>query len=525
MPKPNILLLVADELRPDALGCYGNRVCRTPNLDRLAGRAIVFQNAFTPNPICVPARAAITTGNYPHVATGIKANSGRIRDDQVKLAGHFAAAGYETYACGKLHYVPYSPPGVPRLVHGFQHVELTESGRIVGDFCRTGPGGIGLAEPAAAPIAGRSALPSPPRGLEDYIDYLADVGWSGYSRAHGVGNNDVRPCPTPLPAEHHVDHWVADCTIRRIREHAPNGAVGRARAGRPFLIHCGFPKPHEPLDPPAEFVALYDPRDIPPPAGHEGLLAGRNPYLQRDRLTHALDSLSPAARQVVKAYYYALITFQDQQIGRILSALEETGQADNTIVVFTADHGDLMGDFGCYFKCVFLEGSVRVPLIVSAPGVAGGRRGQLAGLQDILPTLAAMTGCPLPREVQGLDLSPALRDAAATGRKLYYAQCLDEPRQSAMVCDGRWKYCYAQEGPTEELYDLAADPRELVNLAAAAAGQALLPAWRERLAAEARRLGDASMLRGEGGSRLVESPLTPIDPRKLPVSGMGWRWY
>ena len=115
MPKPhNILLITADQLRADALGCYGNDVCRTPNLDALAAGGVVFENAYTPCPICVPARATITTGNYPHVCTGTKNNSGRIRDDQPKLAEHFRRSGYATYACGKLHYVPYSQPGQPR---------------------------------------------------------------------------------------------------------------------------------------------------------------------------------------------------------------------------------------------------------------------------------------------------------------------------------------------------------------------------------------------------------------------------
>ena len=129
--RPNVLLVMADQLRADALGCYGNELCRTPNLDALAAAGVRFPNSFTPNPICVPARATLTTGNYSHACTGVKSNGGRIRDDQVKLAEHFASGGYETYACGKLHYVPYAPPGQPRLLHGFQHCDLTESGRYV----------------------------------------------------------------------------------------------------------------------------------------------------------------------------------------------------------------------------------------------------------------------------------------------------------------------------------------------------------------------------------------------------------
>ena len=493
--RPNILFIMADQLRADALGCYGNAVCRTPNLDRLASHGVLFENSFTPNPICVPARASITTGNYSHVATRNKNNGGLILDDQVKLAAHFADAGYGTCACGKLHYVPYAPPGTPRLLHGFQHCDLSESGRLVGEFDPEGK----------------------LRGLEDYHDYLADVGWAGYSRAHGIGNNDVRPCPTPLPAEHHVDHWVADCTIRRMKEHVTG------HPDRPFLIFCSFPKPHSPYDPPGEYARMYDPREVPPPVGDPSMLASRAPHMDRERYVRAFTSLSPAARQVIKGYYYGLITHQDAQIGRVLAALDEANVADNTIVVYTADHGDLMGDFGTYFKGSFLEGSVRVPMLFRGPGVpAGERRRQLVGLQDLLPTLAAMTGCPLPTDVQGLDLSAALGDGTADTREVFYSQCFEAPRQMAMVTDGRWKYSYAQEGAIEELYDLAEDPAELVNLATRPDAAKLLTPWRDRLIAEARRLGDIALL---DGGRLVTSPFDRAALKNLPITGMGWRWF
>jgi len=493
--RPNILLFCADQLRADALGCYGNDVCQTPSVDALAASGVLFENALTPNPICVPARASITTGNYSHRATGVKNNGGLIRDDQPRLAAHFAAHGYETYACGKLHYVPYAPPDQPRLLHGFQHCDLTESGRLVRQY---NPKGM-------------------QRGLEDYLDYLGDVGWAGYSRAHGIGNNDVRPCPSPLPSELHVDHWVADCAIRRLREHLER------RPDRPFLIWCGFPKPHAPLDPPWDYVQMYNVRDVPPPLGDESMLGDRNPVMARTRITHGLDTLSPAARRVIKMYYYALITHQDAQVGRVMAALEEAGVADETIVMFTADHGDLIGDFGAYFKCSFLKGSAHVPLIVKAPGrPSGERRKQLVGLQDMLPTLASMSHCPLGEEVHGLDLTEALRDENASVREVFYSQCLDAPRQSAMVFDGRWKYCYAQEGPTEELYDLAEDPDEMANLAGRAGAEALLKPWRERLVEEARRVGDTAILDGDS---LVTAPLDRGAIEKLPLGGFGWRWF
>ena len=494
--KPNILLITADELRADALGCYGNKICRTPHLDALAENSLLFENSLTPNPICVPARASITTGNYSHIAAmGHKNNHGLIKDGQPKLAEHFASCGYETYACGKLHYVPYAKPDQPRLLHGFQHCDLSESGRIVNKFDRQGKA----------------------RGLEDYLDFLADSGWGGWSRAHGIGNNDVRPCPSPLPAELHVDRWVADCTIRRLQEHQSD------RADKPFLIWCSFPKPHAPFDPPAEYANMYDAREMPAPLGDASMLADRNPFLEYVRVTHGITTLSPAAMKVIKAYYYGLVTHQDAQVGRVMAALQETGQAENTIIIYIADHGEMLGDFGAFFKCSFLNGSLRVPLIVKAPGFAAGqRRKQLVGLQDILPTLAKLTDCPLNADVHGLDLTGVMREDSAGLREIYYSQCLGPPRQSAMVTDGRWKYIYSQEGPTEQLYDLAEDPDELNNLASGAANAKLVGTWREKLIAEARRLGDSDLLKGDG---LVTSPLDRSAYAELLIQGLGWRWF
>ncbi|MFP4105230.1 MAG: sulfatase [Phycisphaerae bacterium] len=493
--KPNILLITADQLRADVLGCHGNPVCRTPNLDALADSGTLFENAYTPNPICVPARATITTGNYSHRATGTKNNSGRIRDDQPILARHFAAHGYRTYACGKLHYVPYQAPDKPRLTHGFEVWDSAESGRMIKQFDPKGRRG----------------------GVEDYHDFLCENGWGGYERAHGIGNNDVRPCASPLPEELNVDHWVADRTIQRLGEHE------RDHSDQPFLMWCSFPKPHSPYDPPMGYADMYDPRQVPECAGDESMLDDRNPNIIRTRTTHAHDSLSPEARRVIKAYYYALTTFHDAQIGRVLSKLEELGLAEDTIVIYTADHGDLMGDFGSWFKQYFLEGSAHIPLIVRTPdGPEGQRRTQLAGLQDILPTLADLTGCPLDQEVHGTSLRPCICDDWPT-RELFYGQCNDAPRQAAMVTDGTIKYCWAQENGTEELYNLAEDPQELVNLASRAENETLLAEWRGKLIEQAKRFEDNGLFDDDG--QLVRTKVDLDELRKLPVGGMGWRWY
>ncbi len=501
--KPNILLITADQLRADALGCYGNPVCRTPNLDGIAADGVVFHRAYTPNPVCGPARGAMTCGCHSLTCCTWQGGGGPIKPEAVKLAEHFRLFGYGAYACGKLHYEPYSPPGEPRLVHGFETWDSCESGRILYDFDR------------------KNEL----RGVEDYMDFLTDSGWKGFSRAHGIGNNDIRPCPSPLPQELCPDHWVADRTIARIKDHMRN------RADRPFLVWCSFPKPHSPYDPPLPWATMYSPKDVPPPVGDESMIMDRNPHMQRERITRAMDTISPEARRVIKAYYYGSISFQDAQIGRVTTALREMAIADNTIIIFTADHGDMMGDFGTWFKAIFQEGSARVPFIVKAPGTPRGeRRMQLAGLQDVLPTLAALTECPLPKVSDGADLTGPLNHPAAairegTGyiRDVFYSNYGGEPWVSAMVTDGRWKYCYAQQGGTEELYDLASDPCELVNMASRAGNEKLVAEWRRRLIAEARRLGHTEILAPDG--ELVRVPCDRAAIARLPIKEMGWRWY
>jgi arylsulfatase len=505
----NVLLITGDHTRHDAVSCNLNeressclaRIVRTPNIDRLAREGVTFTNSYTTNPICVPARATITTGNYSHRCTGVKRNSGRIRDDQVKLAEHFASCGYATYACGKLHYVPYAPPTQPRLVHGFQSVDLCESGRIIAQF---------------DPL-GRM------HGLEDFHDYLKSVGWGGYARAHGIGNNDVRPAVSPLPAEHHEEAWVADRTIARLREHAAR------RDGRPFLMWTSFAKPHSPYDPPRPWDAMYDPRQVPGPLGDwedDTLLDGRDIELKLRRKVYGWDKLSAEAVQVARAFYCGMMSFQDAMVGRILHYLDEAGLADSTIVIYTADHGDLLGDFGRFFKVCMFDGSVKIPFIWRAPGIIpadGPRvRDQLVGLHDILPTLAALTGCPLPRRVDGSDITPILRDAKAEGRSCFISQTADSPHQKYMVRTPRWKYVYCELGPTEELYDMTRENCEMHNLAGESGLRSVMTELRETLIRWCIENGDEAMVKD---GKLAVSSAEGLAEPTFSAGVMGWRKY
>jgi len=492
--SPNVLLITADHMRHDALACNGNPFVETPNLDRLAARGVTFANSFTPNPICVPARAAITTGNYPHVCTRNKNNAGLIQDDQPKIAQHFADCGYATMAVGKLHYVPYAPPGKPRLLHGFQYAELCEEGRMLAQFDPHGE----------------------LRGVEDYHDYLQDVGWGGYGRAHATGNNDVHPAASPVPAEHHVEAWVAGRSVATLTEHLAT------RPDQPFFMWSSFIKPHAPYDPPYPYNQRYDPREIPSPTGSYDLLADRDPMLRSAPAAYGWDRMSPEAIQVARAHFYGLVTFQDEMIGRIIGCLEAAGVLDNTIIAYTSDHGDLLGDFGCFFKSNMFDGSVRVPRLFAGPGVAprADPAPQLVGHQDMLPTLCDLTGNPLDRPVMGVSLAEQLGGSDAPPRELYVSQCLSSPQQRYMVRTDRWKYVYHELGGIEELYDVAEDPGELRNLAGDK--PPVVAELRGALIDWCRENGDVEMLEADS---LKVAPEDAARVEGFQAGRMGWRWY
>jgi len=433
------------------------------------------------------------TGNYPHVCTGIKQNAGKIKHDQPLMTEVLKGVGYRTYALGKLHFVPYAPPNQPRLVHGFEHVDLTESGRILNQFDPKGT----------------------LSGLEDYYDYLKSSGWSGYTRAHGIGNNDVRPCPSPVPAEHYVDHWIADCTIRQIDRHLTEFSE------KPFFMWMSSPKPHSPYDPPRPYDALYDPRTIPAPFGSVDDLKDRNPLLDQTRYGHAIPSLSPEAWQVIRSYYYGGITFLDAMIGRVIDHLYEKKLLESTVILFTADHGDLLGDFGSCFKTNHLNGSVRVPYIAAGPGIAQGVVSEaFVGLQDILPTFSTLAQAPLDQTVQGKDLSPIFSNPSSLVREHFYSSTKGGCGQSAMVIEGAWKYIYSEANGTEELYNLEEDPNELHNLTDAPNNN--LNHFRDALKNYAVEYGDTELY---DGTTLARCDVDREHFASLPCNAMGWRWY
>lgn len=496
MSKPNVLFIMTDQMRQDSLECNGNKVIKTPNFNRLAQSGVNFTNAFTPDPICVPGRACLTTGMYPHKCTGIKNNGGEIKEGMPLIAEEFNKRGYDTYAMGKLHYMPYKPPGEKRTVHGFKTVELMESGRMLRQYDPEGK----------------------LEGVEDYHDYLKTVGWEGYTRGNGLGNNDIFAGVSPIPEEHFADTWVMKRSIHYMEKHLEENS------DKPFFMFTSFPKPHSAYDPPRPYDAMYDPRDITEPLGDIEYIKGRGlGFLFNNYMKYGWYKLSPQAKKVIRAHYYGLIALQDKLVGILLDFLEEKGILDNTIIVYTTDHGDMLGDFGLYFKQNFYNGAARIPMIISYPEkIEGGKvSDELAGLQDLLPTLTSLAGSPLDKNVDGCDLTPVLNGEGPV-RDYFVGQCLDAPRQQYMVCSKEWKYIYHQEDGVEELYDLKNDPDELNNVAGAGNVQDTQSHFRNYLINWCIENNDKSMIE-DGDLAVSEQPQMRKDNPALEMFGR--RYY
>ncbi|NOX55920.1 MAG: sulfatase-like hydrolase/transferase [Planctomycetes bacterium] len=412
--RPNVLLIVSDDQRPDTIHAFGNPVIRTPHLDQLARNGTVFTRAVSPNPICTPARAEIMTGccGFRNGVTGF---GGRIRSDVALWARTFQQAGYHTWYVGKWH----------------------NDGR---------PSGRGYEESDGLFSGGGGRWP-----LTNPVDWKGRP-VTGY-RGWVFQTDDGRKFPEQgVGLTPNISEAFADAAIRFIRR----------KPRRPFFLHINFTAPHDPLLWPRGYEGLYNPSDIPVPPNFlpehpfdHGNLRGRDERL----------FAFPRTKQEVReelAVYYAVITHMDAQIGRLLQALAETGQIDNTLIIFTSDQGVAIGSHGLRGKQNMYEHTIGVPLILSGPGIPKGRRcGAQCYLRDLFPTTCELVGLPVPASVQGKSLLPILRGE----RKKLYPYVFAYFRScQRMVRTDRWKLIRYPQIDREQLFDLSADPFERHDL-------------------------------------------------------------
>jgi len=443
--RPNILFLMDDQHRGDWLGVAGAKWLITPNLDRLAREGVIFRRGYTSTPSCLPARAALLTGMSPwgHGSLGYVPIPERYQQEMPRV---FTEAGWNTCTIGKNHFSPQRNP------HGYQTVIL--------------------AEPST-------------RNLREICDYRAwfDTKAPGHTPFEGFrsGNDQRGGIWYPLAEELHMAHWTADQAVRFLK--APPG-------GKPWFLKVSFLNPHTPLNAPKRWHDRYQDADIPPAAIGDW---AKNEYggTQTSFAKHAEATRGVVPEEELRATrwsYAAAISYVDEQVGRILAALGEAGELENTMILFTADHGDQMGDHLVYRKTFPYEGSVNVPMIVRWPASLGlkAKRGQvreeLVELRDVFPTFLDAAGLPRPASVEGLSMLDILR--GKPGRKvldLEHASCYAPKDGWVALMDQRYKYVYFEHTGQQQLFDLKRDPQELVNLADAPDSAKLLKQWRQRM--------------------------------------------
>ncbi len=401
----NLLLITNDQFRADCLGAAGNRVIRTPNLDRLAAEGALFEQHFVQCPQCVPSRAAMHTGRYPHTNRTLT-NAHRLPDSELTLATVLGRSGYTTAVVGEL---PFAPTNV---MGGFQTL-----------------------------VAG-------------YTEYQASLllgGWllKGVSHASAIKQNfTVAPAPWPDGADESA--FFAAKAIEFLSTHGTS----------PFFLHVNLRRPHHPFDPPPPFDTMYAGADFPPSHRRPGEFKNKPPTQTRALAnTDGFDLriLTDADLTRIKSYYYGMISLNDKYIGKILDSLRDTGIAPRTIVVFNSDHGEMLGDHALLYKGpYFYDEVVRAPLIVRAPGKIepGQRIRRLVEEIDLMPTLLDLLGIDIPPTVEGRNLF------RAEPRKAVHSEFPD----MRMLRTEDWKLVHYPGKAYGELYHLRDDPHEFVNL-------------------------------------------------------------
>ncbi|HEY3413134.1 MAG TPA: sulfatase-like hydrolase/transferase [Armatimonadota bacterium] len=436
--RPNILWICTDQQRADTIASLGNPNIRTPHIDRLVAEGVAFTQAFAQSPVCTPSRACFLTGRYPRT-TGARRNGQAIPSHEVLVTRMLADAGYDCGLSGKLHIAPCQGRVEKRIDDGYRVFHWSHD-------------------------------PSPQWKENEYQQWLASKGvaWKDIYKPRG------RKAFAGAPADLHQTTWCADRAIDFMKE----------KRNGPWLMSVNIFAPHHPFDPPKEYLDRYDPDKLPDPDYVEGELENKPVFQRVDHdgayggMLLGYSKMSPRERREVTAAYYAMIEHVDDNVGRMLKALEETGQRENTIVIFMSDHGELLGDHGMYLKGPHMyDCSLRVPLIFSWPGhfKAGLRSDALVELVDIVPTLLTSAGLPIPERVQGESLFDICAGTADPGRhkeQAYAEYYIGQPfhrklKEKPLLTTLRTRtakitsYAGLEIG---ELYDLQSDPGEHVNL-------------------------------------------------------------
>ena len=426
--RPNILWYCTDQQRFETIGALGNPHVQTATLDRLALDGVAFTHAYCQSPICTPSRSSFLTGMYPSRVHNTRNGNETFPSFPPVITRLIARSGYECGLVGKFHLQSAGRRTEPRIDDGYSYWKFSHAPRD--DW---------------------------PEG-HDYADWV---------RARGGDLDTLRASEHRVPPELHQTRWASDRAIDFIRK----------KRDCPWLLSVNVYDPHPPFIPPRAYLERFDPDSLPGPHFRESDLEQQKKLEEVDFQGEVRRPEERQARKI-QAAYYAMIAQIDDQLARIVSALEETGQRRDTVIIFTSDHGEALGDHGLLEKgCRFYEGLVRVPLIFSWPGVfrPGLRSDALVELIDKTATILELAGVAIPGHVQGRSLLPILRGEASPSFHRPFVRCeyfdaLDPSFTggsgtfATMYRDGRHKLSMYHSHGLGELYDLREDPWEFEDL-------------------------------------------------------------
>lgn len=432
--SPNILFLQVDQLTASALRAYGDRICHSPALDSLAENGVVFENAYCNFPLCAPSRFSMATGQLCS-AVGAYDNAAEFSAEIPTYAHYLRVAGYQTALSGKMHFIG------PDQFHGFEK-------RLTADL------------------------------------YPADFAWvPNWANEGKRDTNDDRAVRIAGICERSVQiDYDEEVTFRAV-QHIYD--MARSSDERPFFLQVSYTHPHEPYLCRKEFWDLYEGKEIPMPRVSALSEQAHDPHSVRLLKDFGMLGIRFKDEDVSRAIraYYGSISYLDSLISRVLDALSATGAAENTVVVFTSDHGEMLGERGMWFKKHFFEKALRVPLIVKAPWIAAQRVSELTSLVDLLPTFGSLAGSPAPVEpLEGIDLMDLLDKGNPPPQRPVYAEYLAEATPAPIFMIRRQNHKFISSSHDGiMLFDLAADPDELTNLATSEVHKPLVEAFCEEV--------------------------------------------
>jgi arylsulfatase A-like enzyme len=462
---------MADQFRADCLSVSGNRAIHTPNLDRLAAEGVRFTNAYSSMPTCTPARSALLSGLAPWNHGMLRMAGGIAQRYPIEMPRALRDAGYYTTAIGKLHYT------VQRNLHGYHQALLDESGRV-----------------------------ETPDFRSDYRSWFWSQAPHRDPDATGLGWNDYDARPYALPERLHPTAWIGETAARWLE------GYDRSES---FFLKVSFERPHSPYDPPDRFWRRYQDATLPPAVIAPWAAKYAQPAGKQSDAWHGDFGAAQVRRS--RQGYYGSVEFVDEQIGRVLEALERRGFTKETLIVFLSDHGDMLGDHHLWRKSYAYDASARVPFLMRLPdGPRGAVDNHMVELRDVLPTFLEVAGAPPTRPLDGRSLIPLVTGKASDWREwldLEHGICYSPDNHWNALADPCYKYILHARDASEQLFDLTADPHELRDLAGDPVAEPVLRQWRSRMIEHLAPRGDHWVKSG----RLIPRERDPDHSPNYPV--------